>query len=200
MSLETQLILASGSPRRKLLLQQIGYNFKVIPSHVEEPPFTGADPAEYASNLASLKAGEISNQYPDQLVVGADTIVLIGNEVLGKPENDDAAFKMLSKLSGQNHQVITAYSFQLKVFGICEVHHVLTQVHFKKLDPDEIRYYIQTGAPFDKAGAYGIQDYSSIFVDRIEGCFYNVVGLPLSDFNGKLNRLLRRHFITLTNS
>ncbi|MBC8191209.1 MAG: septum formation protein Maf [Candidatus Marinimicrobia bacterium] len=194
---ETQLILASASPRRKSLLEQIGYSFRVIPSHVDEPPFEDDDPAGYASNLATLKAGEISNQYPDALVIGADTIVIIGNEVLGKPENDASAYRMLSQLSGQNHQVITAYSFHLKASNIKEVHHVLTQVHFKKLRPEEINYYIETRAPFDKAGAYGIQDYSSVFVDRIQGCFYNVVGLPLSDFNEKLNNLLRHYSITL---
>ncbi len=193
----TQLILASGSPRRKSLLEQIGHSFQVIPSHVDEPPFDDQDPADYASNLATLKASEISHQYPDALVVGADTIVVIGKEVLGKPENDASAYRMLSQLSGKNHQVITAYSFHLKAAHIKEVHHVLTQVHFKKLSPAEINYYIETRAPFDKAGAYGIQDYSSVFVDRIEGCFYNVVGLPLSDFNEKLNNLLSHHAITL---
>ncbi|NQV42056.1 MAG: septum formation protein Maf [Candidatus Marinimicrobia bacterium] len=197
MSLKTQLILASSSPRRKVLLEQIGYAFKVIASHVDEPPFENDDPALYASNLASLKADEISNQYPDALVIGADTIVVIDKEVLGKPENDASAYKMLSQLSGQNHQVITAYSFHLKSARIKEVHHVLTQVHFKNIHPEDINYYIETRAPFDKAGAYGIQDYSSVFVDRIEGCFYNVVGLPLSDLNEKLNNLLHRHVITL---
>lgn len=164
---------------------------------MEEPPFDGHDPAHYASALATLKAGEISDQYPEALVVGADTIVVIGEEVLGKPEDDASAYKMLNQLSGQNHQVITAYSFHLKASRIKAVHHVLTQVHFKNLRPEEINYYIESRAPFDKAGAYGIQDYSSVFVDRIEGCFYNVVGLPLADFNEKLNNLLTQNAITL---
>lgn len=180
-----------------MLLEQIGHSFKVIPSHIAEPPLNDEDPADYASNLATLKAGEISHQYPDALVVGADTIVVIGQEVLGKPENDASAYKMLSQLSEKNHAVITAYAFHLKTSRIQEVHHVLTQVHFKKLSPEEINYYIETGAPFDKAGAYGIQDYSSVFVDRIQGCFYNVVGLPLSDFNEKLNNLVQHHSIVL---
>ena len=194
---EVQLILASASPRRKVLLEQIGYSFQVIPSHVNEPPYDGHDPALYATELATIKAGEISKEYPHALVVGADTIVVIGEEVLGKPENDAAAYKMLHQLSGQNHQVITAYAFHLKASNIKAVHHVLTQVHFKQLHPDEIKFYIDSRAPFDKAGAYGIQDYSSVFVDRIEGCFYNVVGLPLSDFNEKLNMLLQHHALTL---
>lgn len=195
---DTKLILASASPRRKILLEQIGYSFEVIPSRVDEPPYDNEDPIVYASNLATLKAEEVSNQYPDALVIGADTIVIIGNQVLGKPENEASAYEMLGKLSGQTHQVITAYSFDLKALGISEVHHVLTHVHFKPLHSEEMDYYIGTGAPFDKAGAYGIQDYSSIFVDQIDGCFYNVVGLPLSDFNENLNRLLRQHAITLS--
>ena len=192
-----ELILASASPRRKLLLEQIGLSFSVIASHMHEPPYTGHDPAHYASNLAELKASEISEQYPTAMVIGADTIVVIGEKVLGKPEDEAAARKMLSQLSGRNHQVITAYSFQLKTSEIKEVHHVLTQVHFKQLSSHEIDHYISTGAPFDKAGAYGIQDYSSVFVDRIEGCFYNVVGLPISDLNENLNKVLNQHSITL---
>ncbi len=193
----TQLILASASPRRKQLLEQIGHSFEVIPSHVDEPAYSGHDPALYASSLANLKAGEISKKYPEALVVGADTIVVIGDEVLGKPESAVDASKMLNQLSGRNHQVITAYSFHLKVLGVNQVHHVLTQVHFKRLRQDAIDRYIESRAPFDKAGAYGIQDYSSVFVDRIEGCFYNVVGLPLPDFNENLNQLLSLHTITL---
>lgn len=194
---ETSLILASASPRRKQLLTQIGHTFEVIPSHVPEPAYQGHDPADYARDLASLKASEIATRYPEALVIGADTIVILGEEVLGKPEDEAQAFEMLTKLAGRNHQVITAYSFQMASAGIEETYHVMTQVHFKDLHEDEIRKYIASGAPFDKAGAYGIQDYSSIFVDRIEGCFYNVVGLPVSDLNENLGQLLQAHSITL---
>ena len=192
-----ELILASASPRRKLLLEQIGLSFRVVPSHLHEPPYEGHKPAQYAENLAELKASEISGLLPSALVIGADTIVVIGDEVLGKPEDAATARKMLGQLSARTHLVITAYSFQMKAAGIKQVHHVSTQVHFKKLRPDEIDYYINTDAPYDKAGAYGIQDYSSIFVDRIEGCFYNVVGLPISDLSEKLNHLLSQRSITL---
>ncbi len=190
---DTSLILASASPRRKQLLEQIGIPFLVEASNIDEPPYTGHDPARYASDLATLKAVEISLKHPESLVVGADTIVVVGEKVLGKPADKGEAQKMLNQLSGRNHQVITAYSFQLKSLGIQQVHHVLTQVHFKPLHNFEIDQYIDSGAPFDKAGGYGIQDYSSVFVDRIEGCFYNVVGLPLSDFNEKLNKLIRSY-------
>ncbi|MCF7825511.1 MAG: Maf family protein [Candidatus Marinimicrobia bacterium] len=194
---KVELILASASPRRKLLLEQIGLSFKVVPSQMHEPPCEDQNPVEYASTLAILKAREISDQYPASLVIGADTIVVIGNTVLGKPEDAESARQMLALLSGRNHQVVTAYSFLLKEAQIEEVNHVLTQVHFKKLSQVEIEHYIASGAPLDKAGGYGIQDYSSIFVDRIEGCFYNVVGLPISDFNENLNKLLTKHSLRL---
>jgi len=192
-----EFILASASPRRKLLLEQIGLAFRVVPSLMHEPPCEGQDPVEYASTLAILKAREISDQYPDSLVIGADTIVVIGDTVLGKPEDADSARQMLGLLSGRNHQVITAYSFLWKAGQVEEVHHVLTQVHFKELSHHEIEHYIASGAPLDKAGGYGIQDYSSIFVDQIEGCFYNVVGLPISDLYENLNILLSKYALHL---
>lgn len=195
--MHTDLILASASPRRKTLLEQIGYTFRVIPSHVEEPAYSGHHPAEYAMALASLKAGEISSQYPESLVVGADTIVVVGDIVLGKPADASEAHKMLSMLSNKSHEVITAYSFQHQSLGIDNVQFVSTEVHFRLLRDEEIDAYIATGSPFDKAGSYGIQDYSSIFVDGISGCFYNVVGLPLSDFDSKLQHLLRDNSLLL---
>jgi len=191
------LILASASPRRAHLLKQIGLAFQVIPSHVAEPAYTGHDPAAYACELAHLKAAEIAARYPDALVIGADTIVVIGDQVLGKPVDEEDARSMLSSLSDRNHQVITAYSLQLLDKGIEEVYHVLTQVHFRALSQDEIGTYIATGSPFDKAGSYGIQDFSSIFVDRIEGCFYNVVGLPISHLHQRLSSLLKLHSLKL---
>ena len=197
MTLPTQLILASASPRRKALLRQIGLNFKVIPSHVHEPPYNGHDPVAYARGLATLKATEIAGKHPTALVVGADTIVVVGEEVLGKPADKTSALEMLEQLSGRSHQVITAYALHLNGQGLQEVHSVSTRVHFKALKSYEIKRYIDSGGPFDKAGAYGIQDYSSIFVDEIQGCFYNVVGLPISDFNQRLEALCTTHSISL---
>ncbi len=190
-------ILASASPRRQALLKQIGYTFKTQPSHVHEPAFTGSSPAPYAMELASLKATEIAKLYPQSLILGADTIVVIGNEVLGKPSDEASAREMLNLLSGQFHEVITAYTLQVADLDINEDHYVSTRVHFKTLKAHEIGKYIASGSPFDKAGGYGIQDYSSIFVDHIEGCFYNVVGLPLADFNSKMQQLLARHALIL---
>lgn len=194
---QTQLILASASPRRKALLDQIGLNFEVVPSHVHEPPYEGHDPQGYARGLATLKASEISREYPDALVVGADTIVVVGEAVLGKPVDEAAARGMLEQLSGRTHEVITAYTFSLGRLGLQEVYSVCTRVRFKTLKTHEIKRYIFSGGPFDKAGAYGIQDYSSIFVDEIRGCFYNVVGLPISDFNQRLEEFCTTHSISL---
>lgn len=193
----TELILASASPRRKLLLEQIGLSFQVFPSHVQEPDFAGNNPAKYALELAGLKAREISDQFPTALVIGADTIVVIDDEVLGKPLDRKSARSMLTRLSDRQHQVITAYSLSLKDAQIIETYHVVTQVRFKKLSQRDIDCYISTGSPFDKAGAYGIQDFSSIFVERIDGCFYNVVGLPISHLYEKLNKLLSKYSLTL---
>jgi len=189
------LILASNSPRRKTLLEQIGLKFRVIPSQIAEPIFEGGSPQEYALGLASAKAEEVSKLYPQALVLGADTIVVVDELVLGKPADVSDAYSMLKLLSGRSHEVITAYSLQLKDKQINQANFVSTQVHFKILSDAEIQRYIDSGSPFDKAGSYGIQDYSSVFVDRIDGCFYNVVGLPLSDLNSKLKQLLfKNHF------
>jgi len=188
-----KLVLASASPRRKTLLKQIGLSFTVHPSTIPEPPYTGSNPSKYAQNLASLKAAEVAIQFPDAMVIGADTIVVVDDKVLGKPRDGQTATDMLNMLSGRAHQVITGYSIQCKNLNIMENQHVMTVVNFRPLSPDEIGHYIATGNPFDKAGAYGIQDYSGIFVDRIEGCFYNVVGLPLSDFSSKLSDTLSQH-------
>ncbi len=192
-----QLILASASPRRKALLEQIGLSFKTHPSTVAEPPYTGTSPTDYALELAGIKAAAVAEQFPDTLVIGSDTIVVIDGQVLGKPVDAQAAFGMLNLLSNRTHQVITAYSLRLKNKNILQNHSMTTQVHFRSLKPDEINRYIESGDPFDKAGAYGIQDYSSIFVEGIEGCFYNVVGFPLSDFNTKLQALLAEHQLSL---
>ncbi len=189
------LILASNSPRRKTLLEQIGLNFRVLPSQIVEPIFEAGSPQEYALRLASAKAEDVSKLYPQALVLGADTIVVVDDLVLGKPADVSDAVSMLKLLSGRSHEVITAYSLQLKDKHINQAYFVSTQVHFIILSDAEIQRYIDSGSPFDKAGSYGIQDYSSVFVDRIDGCFYNVVGLPLSDLNSKLKQLLfKNHF------
>ncbi len=182
------------------MLEQIGLSFEIHPSQAIEPAYSGGAPLKYALDLAHQKAAEISEKFPHALVVGADTIVVVDDQVLGKPSDPDSARKMLELLSNRTHQVITAYSIQHRSLNIQLDRHVLTQVSFRALPGNEIDHYIRSGAPFDKAGAYGIQDYSGIFVDRIEGCFYNVVGFPLSDFHSTLNALLTKYEITIAST
>lgn len=192
-----RLVLASASPRRKTLLEQIGLQFEVLPSHIPEPQLVDQAPATYAEDLARDKAAEIAQKYPERLVIGADTIVIVDQTVLGKPIDKQDAYHMLSLLSGRSHQVITAYSIQLKEKNLEQTEHVMTEVHFKELTHEEKLGYIDSGAVMDKAGSYGIQDFSGVFVDRIHGCFYNVVGLPLSHFNSTLQSLLQAYDLEL---
>ena len=181
-----KLILASNSPRRRYLLKQAGVEFDVIPSTVDENRAASHDPLEYVRCLSQAKAAEIASRYPDRWVIGADTIVLIDGKVLGKPKDPSDARAMLERLSGQTHQVYTG-------FTICCVdlqrHHsdvVITDVTFKKLTSDEIKWYIHTGEPFDKAGAYAIQGLGTFLVERINGSYTNVVGLPVCEVIGYL--------------
>jgi len=177
------LILASQSPRRIELLNKIGLEFTVQPANIPEPAASpNQNPIEYAQGLALGKARAISKIFPDHLVIGADTVVVVGEQILGKPENDIDARQMLNLLSNRWHSVTTAYAIVSTNHAFEHVSHQTTRVHFRAVDASEISHYIKTGSPFDKAGAYGIQDYSAIFVDAIDGCFYNVVGLPLSHF------------------
>ncbi len=174
--------LASRSPRRKQLLQLIGLNFHVMPSGIDEEAYTERDPAVHVQQLALAKAEDVGRRIESGLVVGADTIVVLDGEILGKPADEENAVCMLRRLSGRTHQVYTGFAILFrpedeKVTG-CEV----TNVHFRPLQEWEIRSYVATGSPMDKAGAYGIQDQSALFTDRIEGCFYNVVGFPLTRF------------------
>lgn len=187
---DLELILASQSPRRLDLLRRIGLRPHVEPAHIHEEPFTEGDPEDYAIDLAREKAQVIAQRYPKALVVGADTIVVVDRHVLGKPVDEKDAAAMLQTLANRWHIVNTAYclthlSRNIEVTGV-----EATRVHFRALSPAEIAAYIATGSPMDKAGAYGIQDGSALFVDRIEGCFYNVVGFPLAHFGQSMQRVL----------
>ncbi len=176
-----QLILASQSPRRRYLLKQAGLTFAVIPSTFDEDSVLLANPADYVKTLAEAKADAVARQYPDSWVIGADTIVTIGHAILGKPGDPREARQMLERLSGQTHFVYTGYAV------ICNNKHtrisdaIKTDVQFKDLTKDEIDWYIQTGEPFDKAGAYAIQGMGTFLVRRIHGSYTNVVGLPVCE-------------------
>ena len=176
-----RLILASNSPRRRYLLAQAGLTFSVIPSDVDERKVAMSDPDVYVRTLAESKAIDISEKHPDSWVIGADTIVLIEGWILGKPDSQDAARGMLHRLSGKTHQVFTGYCICCKRENRLFSDTVKTDVHFKTLSEREIEWYIQTGEPFDKAGAYGIQGIGSFLVRRINGSYANVVGLPVCE-------------------
>jgi len=173
------LVLASASPRRNELLQQLGVTFQIVPGDVAEIMSESLTPAEICQINAYRKARVVAKHYPDAVVLGADTLVCFGRNVFGKPADLNQAFSMLSTLQGQTHEVIT---------GVCLLHlrdrrqrafAVSTRVRFRPLRMSEIRRYFELVDPFDKAGAYGIQEQGEMIVDSVEGSFTNVIGLPL---------------------
>jgi septum formation protein len=190
-----QLILASQSPRRRYLLERAGLSFSVIPSSVDEDSIQLADPADYVKTLAKAKANDVAERYPDSWVIGADTIVTIDQEILGKPISPIEARAMLAKLSGQSHFVYTGYAIISKNKAVCVCDAINTTVAFKDLSDEEIDWYIQTGEPFDKAGAYAIQGMGTFLVRRINGSYTNVVGLPVCEVIETLLKLgvITRH-------
>lgn len=180
------LFLASTSPRRRELLQQIGLAFSVLKVDVDESLREGERPADYVVRLAREKAVAGLAQVDGGVVVAADTTVVIGDEVLGKPASEVEAFAMWQRLSGRMHQVLTGVA-------VGDAHHidavmVSTQVHFRTISQAEMEAYWRSGEPRDKAGGYAIQGLGAIFVDAIEGSYSNVVGLPLSETAAVLNR------------
>lgn len=175
-----QLILASSSARRQELLRDAGYAFKVHPSKIEEAPRPGETAEESARRAAREKALDVASSSPrDSLVLGADTVVVVDGEILGKPSASADATRMLRLLSGSTHRVVTGVCLVRAPAHIEALKHETTLVTFRRLDEDEIHAYISTGEPFDKAGAYAIQGRASRFVTHIEGCYFNVVGLPV---------------------
>jgi septum formation protein len=178
-----RLILASASPRRRALLEQVGLAFDVEPVDVEEGDDPVANAAAKARAVAVRHAGE------DVVVLGADTEVILDGEVLGKPADAAAAAAMLRRLSARTHAVVTAYALVHCGKGEEVVRSVETAVTFRALSDDEIGVYVATGEPLDKAGAYGIQERGAALVARIEGDYPNVVGLPVGDVVADLRRL-----------
>ena len=175
-----KIVLASKSPRRKELLESIGINFTVHSSDAEEEFNNDALPWEVVEQLALMKAESISFHYNDAIIIGADTIVVYEDTILGKPKNEMEAFNMLKQLQGQVHQVFSGLALINTSTGVFLVSHRMTKVHMYPLTDDEIHFYISTNEPMDKAGSYGIQGIGSLFIEKIEGDYYNVVGLPLS--------------------
>lgn len=184
-----KMILASGSPRRVELLNLFNIDFDVIPSHIDENVRIIETPEQIVMGLAYEKALDIAKQYPDALIIASDTIVYC-DRVLGKPASLSHARDMLFKLNNQSHHVFTGIAMIQLNSNRKIVDFVKTTVVFNDLTIDEIERYISTGEPMDKAGAYGIQGKGAVLVNRIEGDYFNVMGLPLS----KLNQLLKQHF------
>ena len=172
-----EIILASGSPRRKELLKKVVDNFKIIPSQIAESTEDWEIPHELAINNALAKARDISGKNPDAIIIGADTIVILEGKILGKPRDLEHAKKMLEKLSGNTHEVITGLAV---IKNHKELHDfVSTFVTFKELAPEEIEHYVNEKQPLDKAGSYGIQEIGEQFVDNLVGSYENVMGLPI---------------------
>jgi septum formation protein len=174
------IILASSSPRRKDLLLQIGLDFRVEPADVDESVLPGESPEGYAMRVALDKARAAAARAGNGTIIAADTIVVMDDEILGKPADARDAERMLMMLSGSVHRVITGLVVMDAATGKALTRTSITRVRFRRLAPHEIIAYVATGEPLDKAGAYGIQERGALLVEWIEGCYFNVVGLPLS--------------------
>jgi septum formation protein len=177
-TVQSPLILASASPRRKRLLKQIGLPFRVMTSRLNEDSIDG-DPEDLCRALAEKKACRVRSKAKKSWILGADTLVVIDNQVLGKPESNIQARYMLRLLSGKEHRVLTGFCILNPSGTVARTESVVTLVRIKKLSDQEIRAYIRTGEPYGKAGAYAIQGIGSFMVETISGSYTNVVGLPL---------------------
>ncbi len=183
------VILASKSPRRQHLLKLMDIDFKVVLKEVDESYPSGLTPAEIAVYISEKKAKAFDETVHNEIIITADTIVCIDDKIIGKPKNEEHAFEILSQISGRMHEVITGVSLlkdhQLNSF------YDISEVYFRELKPEEIRYYIQTAKPFDKAGAYGIQEWIGLVgIEKIVGSYTNVVGLPTEKLYRELNKYL----------
>lgn len=179
--MKKKIVLASQSPRRKWLLEQIGLEFDIIPSNFDENIENQKFSKKLIESLAYQKAKEVADRNDDKvIIIAADTVVILGEKILGKPIDATDAKKMLQSLSNKTHKVITAIAIIDKYEDKTLINSTISKVKFKKLSDREIEDYIKTGEPMDKAGSYGIQAYGSLFVEKVEGCYNNIVGLPLN--------------------
>ncbi len=174
--LKNKIILASASPRRKHLLETVGIPFEVMPAHVDEVVLK--NPVATVLANSKLKALDIAKDHPDSIVLGVDTVVCSGNRILGKPDNAEHAHEMLRKLHGRRHDVYSGVCLAYQ--GDIHLKYMKTAVFFDTLTEQEIKFYVREHQPMDKAGAYGIQDFSSMFIRKVDGDYFNVVGLPMN--------------------
>lgn len=176
-----EIILASASPRRLELMSLAGINFEVVPADICEDVLPGEQPAEHVARLSLEKARAVSEKVAGHFFIGADTVVVLDNNIMGKPADEAEALKMLTALSGRSHEVITGFTVLDKETGICNSKSVRTEVLFKTLTENEIGNYIATGCPMDKAGAYAMQGGAVHFIRSIHGSYSNVIGLPMTE-------------------
>jgi len=191
-----KLFLASNSPRRAEILRNAGFAFKVLATNLDESRLGRESARAHVLRLAQAKAQAAAERLRSNrraIVIAADTVVVAQGKILGKPSDVREARQMLRRLSGRTHEVLTGVAIR-RVADAQELHHVeTTRVHFLKLSQEQIDDYIASGEPFDKAGAYGIQGRAGRFIDRIEGCYFNVVGLPLARVSSMLRQLAARN-------
>jgi len=186
-----KLILASKSPRREQLLKLIGMEFEVMESGVSETLAEDVDPVTHVLEISRRKALDVARRVDRGIVVGADTVVVLGQRILGKPRDEAEAREMLRLLSGRTHQVYTGFTLVAVPEGKTLSEYEKTDVSFRPLESDEIDFYVRNDCPLDKAGAYAIQDRGALFVESLRGCYYNVVGFPLTKFYRTLKRFLQ---------
>jgi septum formation protein len=182
------MILASKSPRRKEILENVGFKLEIIASDIDEI----SDKKDIKSKILEIaknKTLSIASAYPDKYVLGADTVVILDEMIIGKPYDETDAIKTLQKLSGREHTVLTGFSFINISQNIDISDYEMTKVFFRHTDDKIIKWYVSTGEPMDKAGSYGIQGKGSIFIDRIDGDFFNVMGFPIAKFIKKLEKI-----------
>lgn len=193
-----RIYLASKSPRRKELLQRMGFSVTVIPQEISEELYFTRNPAETVISLSQKKAEKAIPLAEEGLIVSADTVVVFKKEILGKPKTSEEAISMLKRLSGKTHEVYTGFTIidnrtEKKTNRFSDVEY--TRVRFRELEEWEIEAYVASGSPMDKAGGYGIQDPSGLFVKWIDGCYYNVVGFPIPLFYQALKRFLDKEIL-----
>ena len=183
-----QLVLASGSPRRRRFLAELGLDFTVAVADVDETLRSGESPLAFVSRLAQEKAAVIATDHPEAWVIGADTVVVMAGEILGKPVDPEDALKMLTRLAGRTHEVWTGFAI-IKGSSVAVARAVRTEVTFVIAVKDVLAAYVASGEPLDKAGAYGIQGRGGLLVERIDGSYSNVVGLPMAELVEELLNL-----------
>ena len=175
-----KIILASQSPRRAEILRMIGMSFKVESSNIHEEINQKIKQNEIPINLSKAKAEEISHKYPDKIIIGADTVVVFNKKIFGKPKDKNESKKMLKALSGNCHEVITGVTIMNEKLGIVKTFSETTKVFVQKIPTKQIEFYVNNYNTLDKAGSYGIQEWFSVWIKKINGCYYNVMGLPAS--------------------